>query len=183
MSHVRYAVLAALCVSMAVSSCRCERSKPPALEEAPKISDFPAPKPPALAEGVRPTPAERSEAQEKPQDTAEAPPELPDDFPEDIPLVADAEVAQVQPLANNAHNVIFVTAKPVPEITNFYRRKLESSGWKVTQDFERGNHAFVSFQRGKMIANLQVAEDPRYPGKRLIAIMYEEQQELPFEEF
>jgi hypothetical protein len=130
------------------------------------------------------TPAEKPEPEPEPEEevAAEAPP-LPDDFPKDIPLVEDAEIAQVQDLANDAHNVIFVTAKPVAEIATFYRQKMEDSGWKVTQDSVRGNHAFVGFKRGDMIANLQVAEDPRYPGKRLIAIMYEEEKPLPFDEF
>jgi hypothetical protein len=183
MSNLRYTLLAALCMLMSISSCQCERSSPPGVKEAPRASDFEAPKPPVLSDAVKPTPAERAAEQPKEEEVAENPPELPSDFPKDIPVVEDAEVAQVQPLANGASNVIFVSAKPVNEITSLYRKKMEDSGWKVTQDFERGNHAFVGFQRGKMIANLQIAEDPRYPGKRLIAVMYEEQKELPFDEF
>jgi len=65
----------------------------------------------------------------------------------------------VQDLPNDAHNVIFTTDKPVSNITGFYRKQLEDAGWKLTQNAERGNHAFVSFKRGNMIANIQVAED------------------------
>lgn len=183
MSNLRYTLFITLGVLMSISSCQCERSSPPGVADAPQVSDFKEPKPPALSAGVKPTPAERPEGEEEQENVAEAPPDLPEDFPKDIPVFADAEVAQVQPLANDAHNVIFVTDKPVDEISTFYRKSMEDSGWKVTQDFERGNHAFVGFQRGKMIANLQIAEDPRYPGKRLIAIMYEEQEALPFDEF
>jgi hypothetical protein len=182
MLSFRYSLIAALCIGLAVSSCQCQCGTPPApVEEAPQTSGFDVPKP-QVAESLRVTPAEKPEPEAEPEEVGEAPP-LPDDFPKDIPVMEDAEVAQVQNLANDAHNVIFMTAKPVAEITSFYREKMENSGWKVTQDSVGGSHAFVGFKRGDMIANLQVAEDPRYPGKRLIAIMYEQEKPLPFDEF
>lgn len=184
MSNLRYLVIGTLAVLMPISACQCQcgRSRPPGVEDAPQSSGFKESKPPVLSDAVKPTPAQRPEPKED-DEVAETPPELPKDFPKDIPVVADAEVAQVQDLANDARNVIFITAKPVTEITTFYRKKMEDAGWKLTQESERSEHAFVSFKRGNMIANLQVAEDPRYPGKRIIAIMYEEEKELPFPEF
>lgn len=177
MRKARYLFIAVLCAAMSVSSCKCSQTSPP-LEEKPK-ADIQA-KPPAVATAkVTPTPVARSGAEE----AAVEPPPLPEDFPAEIPVFEGATVERVQPLAKDAKNVIFVSDKGVPEITSFYRKKLESSGWKMTQDSERANHAFVAFKKGNMIANIQVVEDSRYPGKRLIAIMYETEEKLPFDEF
>jgi hypothetical protein len=177
MLKVRYLVIAAACVAMSLSSCECEKSSPPEVSES-TGTKFEGGKPPGMAEATKPP------AKEEQEPVAQTtPPALPDDFPKDIPVLEGAEVAQVQDLPNNARNVIFLTDKAVPGITNFYRKKLEDAGWKLTQNAERGTHAFVSFKRGNMIANLQVAEDSRHPGKRVVAIMYEEEKPLPFEEF
>ena len=184
MRNVRYYFIAAACVAMSMSSCECQcgKNKPPQVSEN-SAPDFQAGKPPQMPEGTRPTPAEKPQPK-PPVDLANLTPvPLPESFPKDIPVMEGAEVAQVQDLANNAHNVIFATDKPVAETSAFYRKQLESAGWKLTQNAERGNHAFIAFKRGNMIANIQIAEDNRYPGKRLIAIMYEEEEPLPFEEF
>jgi hypothetical protein len=166
---------------MSLSSCQCQRTHPPEISDAPKASELSAPKPPAMAES-KPTPAAKAEPEPEEQ-TAVEPPPLPDDFPKDIPVLEGSTVAQVQNLANNARNVIFVTDKPVGNIATFYRKQLEDKGWKMTQNSVRESHAFVSFKRGNLIANLQVAQDSRYPGKRLVAIMYEDEKPLPFDDF
>ena len=98
-------------------------------------------------------------------------------------VALEATVTQVQPLANNAHNVIFTTSGQVAEVYGFYEQQMTSGGWKVTQQFARPSNAFISFQKGNMVANLTVAEDPNTPGQQVIAIMYEEQKPLEFEEF
>lgn len=185
MWNVRYLFIAAACIAMSLSSCecQCQKSPPPGVDQEPQSSGFDAGKPPVMADGVRPTPAVKPEVEPEEQAAAEPPPPLPDDFPEDIPVLDDAQVAQVQDLPNNAHNVVFTTDKPVNGIADFYRKQLEDGGWKMTQNTQRSNHAFVAFRRGKMIANIQIAEDLRSPGKRVVAIMYEEEQPLPFDEF
>jgi len=126
-----------------------------------------------------PTPAEVAQAGGSPTPVAE----VPADFPKDVPIYKDAAVSGVQDLANNAHNVIFKTTAPVADVFNFYQDKMTHSGWKATQQFQRPDHMFVTFQKGKMIANFTIAQDPTSPGKQIIAIMYEEQQPLDFDEF
>jgi hypothetical protein len=53
----------------------------------------------------------------------------------------------------------------------------------VTQQFQRPDHAFFTFQKGDLIANLTVAPDVNDSTKQVIAIMYEHQQPLEFDEF
>src|SRR5262249_48866261 len=111
------------------------------------------------------------------------PAEVPKDFPQDVPIFKDASLAAVQDLANDAHNVVFQTNSPVPDVYKFYQERMTKSGWQVTQQFQRAEHAVLSFKKGNMIANLTVAQDARNPGKQVIAIMYEEQKPLDFDEF
>ena len=140
------------------------RVQAPTVTPATKAGGFP----PQFAEaGPSPTP----------------PSQVPADFPKDVPIFKDAALTRVQDLANNAHNVIFSTSAPVTDVSGFYQDKMTRAGWKVTEQFERGNHAFMKFEKGDMVANLTVAEDVQNPGKQIIAIMYEQQQPLPFDEF
>ena len=122
-----------------------------------------------------PTPAQVAE----PKPTAN----MPSDFPPDVPVYKDASLSEVQDLANSAHNVIFRTADPIPNVYHFYEDQMRKNGWQVTQQVQRSTHAFISFKKGDMIANLTVAEDVQNPGKQVIAIMYEQQKPLDFEEF
>jgi hypothetical protein len=115
--------------------------------------------------------------------TPTAPAQMPQNFPKDVPIFKDAALSQVQDLANQAHNVIFTTAAPVTDVSSFYEDKLTRAGWRITQQFTRSNHAFMTFQKGSMIANVTVAEDVRNPGQQVIAIMYEEQQGAEFDDF
>jgi len=176
------------------SSCTCHNQQlsepPPALQEKPSGFHAAAAKTPVQrAQAATATPVVGVTPQEKPSPqmagapSSTPPANIPADFPKDVPIFKDAAVSQVQDLANKAHNVIFTTAAPVSDVSAFYQQKLTTSGWKVTQQFERSNHAFMTFQKGNMIANVTVAEDVRNPGQQVIAIMYEEQQPAEFDDF
>lgn len=174
-----------LLVGMSFSSCTCERALPP----VPRQNE---PAFPERAAGVStPSPSPRlavATPSPKPQQVAEAsppapPPELPQDFPAEVPIYQGAKLEQVHELPNNAHNVIFRTPGQVEDINRFYHEKLQAAGWSVVQQFARGNHAFMTYKKGNLVANITIAEDARDPGSKVIAIMYEEEQPLPFEEF
>ncbi len=168
------------------SSCTCHKQvgQAPSFQEPPSGFHAAKPSPHARAAAPTPTPA----ANVPPAELAAAPSptgpvQIPEDFPKDVPIFKDAALAQVQSLPNNAHNVIFSTSAAVGDVTSFYRDQLTSAGWKIAQQFSRSNHAFTSFQKGNFIANVTVAEDVRHPGQQVIAIMYEEQKPLDFDEF
>ncbi|GIW44470.1 MAG: hypothetical protein KatS3mg077_1752 [Candidatus Binatia bacterium] len=177
-------LVAGLALAMSMSSCTCERALPPVPE--PPHSGFAeregavvTASPPAQVAKATPTPkVER--AAESPTPAAVS---LPEDFPADVPIYAGAKLEQVHDLPNNAHNVIFRAEGSVEDINRFYHEKLSQAGWNVTQQFARPNHAFMTYKKGNLIANVTIAEDARDPNQRVIAIMYEEEQPLPFEEF
>ena len=171
------------------ASCTCHKEVAPPPSAVPQAkSGFHAseqkPTPQAQVQAPTATPAPQAPQQMAGAEaTPTTPADLPADFPKDLPVFKDAAVTQVQPLANDAHNVIFSTSGTVNDVFGFYQSKMAGSGWKVTQQFQRDKHAFISFQKGNLIANVTVAEDVRNPGKQVIAIMYEEQKPLDFDEF
>lgn len=183
MKHLERWIVAGLCLGLTMSSCTCERALPPAPEPPAALPErgtgltMPSPSPQVAK--ATPTP-ETQRAEETPSPPAVA---LPEDFPADVPIYAGARLEQVHDLPNNAHNVIFRAEGSVEDINRFYHEKLSAAGWNVTQQFARPNHAFMTYKKGNLIANVTIAEDARDPSRRVIAIMYEEEQPLPFEEF
>jgi len=107
---------------------------------------------------------------------------VPDDFPQDVPIFKDAEVVGVQRLAAGARNVLFHTDGDIPEVFEFYRDEMNGGGWNLEQEFQQNNQSFLSFKKDGMITNMTVARNPE-TGKQVIAVMYYEEQPLPFDEF
>lgn len=183
MRSAHHAVVALLLAAMAFSSCECKKDPAPVEEPI-----FPERKVGFHVDKIIPSPkaqlepAERVEPDAAPEPAAEVP-GLPDDFPAEVPIFAGSQLSQVQPLANNAKNVVLSTEAPVAEVYRFYSDEMVAKGWQVTQQFERSNHAFSTFKKGDILMNLTIADDPSNPGKKVIAIMYEEVQPLPFDEF
>lgn len=169
------------------SSCTCHKqvSQPPTFHEPPSGFHIAGPKvtPQMRAQAPTVTPARRFGPQVAAGPSPTPPPGVPDNWPKDVPIYKDAALSQVQNLANNAHNVIFSTSDQIANVTRFYQDKMTGAGWKITEQFEHQEHAFYKFEKGQMVANLTVADDAQNPGKKIIAIMYEEQQPLPFDEF
>jgi len=184
---MRYAngvVTGVLLSSVLFSSCTCHQQvtePPPAAVERPAGFHASGPtRTPALhAQAPTVTAPQVAQAATTPTPVVEMPP----DFPTDVPVYSGAALAQVQSLANNAHNVIFRTAAPVADVAQFYQDTLTRAGWEVTQQFSRNNHAFATFKKGNMKANVTVAEDVQTPGQQVIAIMYEQEQPADFDEF
>ena len=168
------------------SSCTCHKdvSAPPSTFEAPP-SGFHAsgakitPHAPVMAKATPAAPATPQQA----ADANATPPDMPADFPKDVPVYKDAALEQVQSLANDAHNVIFKTGDTIPNVFQFYETQMGKNGWQITQRVQRDTHAFIGLKKGDMIANLTIAEDAQNPGKQVIAIMYEQEKPLQFEEF
>jgi hypothetical protein len=168
------------------ASCTCHKDVAP-----PSSSTFPDAPPrgewakitPHAPMVVRATPLPVEETPAQVVEAKPTPDNLPADFPSDVPVFKDASLSDVQSLANDAHNVIFKTAGSIPDVYRFYDSQMRKNGWEVTQQLQRSTHAFLSFKKGNMIANLTVAADVQNPGKQVIAIMYEQQKPLDFEEF
>ena len=187
MRYVKGLATAVLLSMVMLNSCTCEKAIAPppttTMKEVPSGFHAAEPNktPQQQAQAPTATAAPATPQQVAAAPTPTVPAEVPKDFP--VPVFEGASVAQVQGLANDAHNVIFKTGASANELYNFYQDKLTHSGWKVEQQFQRGAHAFMSFKKGDMIANVTIVEDPKNPGQQILAVMYEQQKPLDFPEF
>ncbi len=171
---------------VAFGSCTCNRGLPPPPERSERRGGFAAALPTprqttgqvlvARATAIVPTLPPTGET---PTPGATG---LPEDFPADVPIFRDAEAFAVQNLAGKARNVLFRASAEPTEIFAYYRETMRNEGWNVTQEYQGKDQSFLSFRKGKMITNVTVAKDPR-TGKQVIAVMYYEEEELPFPEF
>lgn len=127
---------------------------------------------------VTPTPMKVAE----PRPSPTRPESLPPDYPSDLPAIPGSTLAQVQDMANDAHNVIFTSEKPVPELARTFDESMRRTGWRVTQKFERDRHAFATYEKGSMLINVTIASSAENPGQQDIAVMYEDVKPLEFEE-
>src|SRR5262249_13525257 len=181
----RFSLAALLLGLLPFSSCTCFQETPP--PPAPKVAARPGfgtgittrkPPEPPPAQAVVPQVAEP-----KPPPTIPATPEqakVPDNFPEGIPIPEGSQVMAVQHLANDARNVIFSTESDAPQLFSLYKDSMKGSGWgEPTQQYQGQDTSFLSFKKGDTITNISVSKDPK-SGKRIVAVMYYEEQPLPF---
>jgi len=114
--------------------------------------------------------------------TATPPDRLPTDFPSEVPVIPGSTLAQVQDMANSARNVIFTSDKPVPDLVKTYEDTMTKQGWRITQQFTRDRHAFATYEKGNMLVNVTIVNDADSPGQQVIAVMYEEQRPMEFDD-
>lgn len=173
-----------LAAGMAFSSCTCSEDVPPPPETRQRSAGFAAKLP----------------TQPRSQRVAAAPPTpnlpvtplrdtptigeavLPENFPTDVPVFENAQAFAVQNLAGEAKNVLFYSEGEPRKIYDFYVDKMEKSGWKTEQQYQTREQSFLSFRKGRMIANMTISKDPRSE-RQIIGIMYQQEDELPFPEF
>lgn len=174
---------------LAFSSCTCQENLPdPPKATERNASGFQASlgtRAPRKAEIVEHlasiTPVEPTlpEAEETPP---RADSDLPENFPTDIPLFEGAETFAVQNLAQGAKNVLFYVDADTPKVFEFYKDGMDKEGWNVTQEAQQKYQSFLSFKKDKMVTNMTISKDPK-TGRQVVAIMYYEEEELPFPEF
>jgi hypothetical protein len=176
--------------ALAFQSCTCHRQEPEPEPAVSQRSGFSAALPtrrrdvqrdlePLRAARATAVPPTLPEAFETP---TPGPVDLPDDFPTDVPLFEGAEAFAVQPMASDGRTVLFRIDAEAKEIFGFYRENMPTQGWSMSQEYQTKDQSFLSFKKGNMITNVTIAKDPR-SDRQIIALMYYEEQELPFPEF
>jgi len=114
--------------------------------------------------------------------TAASVADLPEDFPDDVPLLEGSEAFAVQKLAGDAKNVLFHVDAERPQIFEHYRSGMQREGWKLTQEYQAPYQSFLSFKKDDRLAQMTISTDPR-TGQRVVSIMYQKEEPLPFPEF
>jgi hypothetical protein len=169
-----------LLLAMTVSSCTCGNEAPPKPAAVPTKAPVAAPpvaaKPTDTAAPIVATPTAASLVTPSPSDVA-----LPDNFPKDIAVMEGSTLAAVQKLGGGAQNVLFTTQAEGAKVFEYYKDDLKQKGHEVTQQYQTSEQSFLSFKKGNNVTNVVIAKDPKDPKKRVVAIMYYEEQ--PTEDF
>lgn len=188
----RYLILV-LVGSATFGSCTCHRETPPVPQATGRPSGFSSTLP---TQGKASSPNAAANSGPSPVGTSLTPlttpspravptlqeVALPENFPTDLPVYKGAKPFAVQNLAGNARNVLFQVDAQAPEVFNFYQDQMRGQGWQESQQYQTKEQAFLSFKKGKMITNMTISKDPR-TGRQVVAIMYQQEEDLPFPEF
>lgn len=185
MTRMQSRILVAVWMMMlGASSCTCHREPPPPAP-APRVEE----RRPAFTLAARPThtlqPPTPPPSPATPAAKGTTSPQpgvaLPTDWPSDVPVFSGASLAAVQQLGGGAHNVLFTVEAPASEIFDFYKSDLRNAGHEVTQEYQTAEQSFISFKKGNFVTNIVIASDPNDRSRRVIAVMYQEEEEI--EEF
>jgi len=82
---------------------------------------------------------------------------IPDDYPKDIPVYPGAKVTLTQSLSEkNTRTLMLETADAADKITEFYKKGLESNGWKVENTMMSGDMNMLTAAKENRQAVLQI---------------------------
>lgn len=178
MRPLRIVVLTLFVLVFSMSACECRKENPsPAAKELATPDLGSKLGSPVAKKSSTPKPTKEAKPTETP------PANLPANFPKEIPVIEGSTLMKTSPMANDAQNVIFSVADSVSNVSDTYRNKLQAQGFEITQKIEREGHTFFTFKKGDLLVNVTIADDQRSPGQQIIAVMYETEKPLPFDEF
>ena len=64
---------------------------------------------------------------------------VPGDYPKDVPVYDGAKVIMAQSISEkNTHNLVLESNDPADKIADFYKKGLESNGWKIEGTMNMG---------------------------------------------
>ena len=82
---------------------------------------------------------------------------IPDDYPKDLPVYAGAKVIMSQSATEkNTHNLVLESSDPADKIADYYKKSLESNGWKIEGSMNMGEMNMFTAVKDKRQAIVQV---------------------------
>jgi hypothetical protein len=82
---------------------------------------------------------------------------VPDDYPKDLPVYAGAKVIMSQSATEkNTHNLVLESSDPADKIADYYKKSLESNGWKIEGSMNMGEMNMFTAVKDKRQAIVQV---------------------------
>ena len=85
---------------------------------------------------------------------------VPDDYPKDLPVYGDAKVTLSTSVSEkNARNLILESPDAADKITDFYKKGLESNGWKLDGSMNMGEMSMFTATKDKRKAVIQVINE------------------------
>lgn len=84
---------------------------------------------------------------------------IPDDYPKDLPVYESAKlIMSTSANEKNAHNLMLESGDPADKIAEFYKKGLESNGWKVEGTMNMGEMNMFTATKDKRQAVIQVVD-------------------------
>jgi hypothetical protein len=82
---------------------------------------------------------------------------LPDNYPKDFPVYPDAKVMVAQSVSEkNAINLVLESGDAADKIADFYKKSLESNGWKIENTMASGELNMYTAVKEKRQAIVQI---------------------------
>jgi hypothetical protein len=92
---------------------------------------------------------------------------MPSDYPKDVPVYDGAKVVMSTTVSEkNAKNIVLETQDPVEKIADFYKKGLESNGWKIEGTVATPQMTMYSGTKENRQAVIQIMDSS---GKRSIS--------------
>ena len=82
---------------------------------------------------------------------------VPDDYPKDLPVYTGAKVVLTQSVSDkNARSLMLESSDPTDKISEFYKKGLESNGWKIENTMTSGDMTMFTAIKDNRQAVLQI---------------------------
>lgn len=97
--------------------------------------------------------------------------QLPDDFPADFPIYPGSDILSSWSAEGNGTQgqaIVWQTADPEDKVSDYFKEKLESSGWKISSSFEAEGSRTITFEKGETTGFIGITAGEE--GKTAIAV-------------
>jgi hypothetical protein len=82
---------------------------------------------------------------------------VPGDYPKDVPVYKDTKVVMSQSASEkNAHNLVLESGDSADKIAEFYKKGLESNGWKIEGTMNMGEMNMLTAVKDKRQTVIQI---------------------------
>jgi len=178
----RIGFIALLLAGSTLSSCTCHQQMPEVAQAPTRPAGFQSSRPTAMKPtAIAPPTLPPTPAAGAPSPAAGA--ELPPDFPSDVAMMEGFAVTSVAPAPKAGHNIQFSAEQERQDIYQHYDKDLRAKGWQPEQAYEGKDQSFLNFRKGKTMVLMTISNDPRHPGKRIVSMLYYEDEPPEFGEF
>ena len=84
---------------------------------------------------------------------------LPDNYPKDVPVYKDAKVMVSQSVSEkNGRNLVLETNDSLDKVVDFYKKGLESNGWKTENTLAMGQMTMLTATKENRQVSVQVTD-------------------------
>jgi hypothetical protein len=84
---------------------------------------------------------------------------VPDDYPKDVPIYAPSKIVMSQSVSQeNARNLMLESPDALDKIVDFYKKRLDSSGWKTESTMTTAQLTMLTATKDQRQLTLQITD-------------------------